>query len=53
MTPKTMFAAVYEPGNEQLVLDRHYPIRELKDDEILLKIAAAGGVQNYCYRTFN
>ncbi|KAJ6542031.1 chaperonin 10-like protein [Mycena vulgaris] len=42
MTPKTMFAAVYEPGNERLVLDRHYPVRDLKDDEILLKVAAAG-----------
>ncbi|KAJ7440230.1 N-benzyl-3-pyrrolidinol dehydrogenase [Mycena latifolia] len=42
MTPKTMLAAVYEPGNERLVLDRNYPIRDLKDDEILLKVAAAG-----------
>ncbi|KAJ6552020.1 chaperonin 10-like protein [Mycena vulgaris] len=42
MTPKTMFAAVYEPGNERLVLDRHYPVHDLKDDEILLKVAAAG-----------
>ena len=48
-----MFAAVYQPGNEQLVLDKHYPIRELKDDEILLKIAAAGGVQNSYYATLN
>ncbi|KAJ7659980.1 hypothetical protein B0H17DRAFT_1095640 [Mycena rosella] len=37
-----MLAAVYEPGNERLVLDKNYPIRELKDNEILLKVAAAG-----------
>ncbi|KAJ7686176.1 hypothetical protein B0H17DRAFT_1072341 [Mycena rosella] len=42
MTPKTMLAAVYEAGNERLVLDKNYPIRDLKDDEILLKVAAAG-----------
>ncbi|KAJ7472021.1 chaperonin 10-like protein [Mycena latifolia] len=40
--PTTMLAAVYEPGNEKLVLDKNYPIRELADDEILLKVAAAG-----------
>ncbi|KAF7328724.1 alcohol dehydrogenase [Mycena venus] len=37
-----MLAAVYVPGNERLVLDRHYPIRELHDNEVLLKVAAAG-----------
>ncbi|KAJ7907891.1 hypothetical protein B0H13DRAFT_2017768 [Mycena leptocephala] len=42
MTPTTMLAAVYEPGNERLVLHKHYPIRELEDNEILLKVAAAG-----------
>ncbi|KAJ7265532.1 chaperonin 10-like protein [Mycena rebaudengoi] len=42
MTPTTMVAAVYQPGNNKLVLDRHYPIRALKDDEILLKVSAAG-----------
>jgi hypothetical protein len=39
-----MLAAVYEPGNERLVLHKHYPIRELEDNEILLKVAAAGGL---------
>jgi propanol-preferring alcohol dehydrogenase len=43
MTPTTMLAAVYQPGNNKLVLDKHYPIRALKDDEILLKVSAAGG----------
>ncbi|KAJ6558309.1 hypothetical protein B0H19DRAFT_994190 [Mycena capillaripes] len=42
MSPTTMLAAVYEPGNQRLVLDRYYPIRELEDNEILLKVAAAG-----------
>ncbi|KAJ6580706.1 hypothetical protein B0H19DRAFT_930641 [Mycena capillaripes] len=42
MTPTTMLAAVYEPGNSRLVLDKHYPIRELEDNEILMKVAAAG-----------
>jgi propanol-preferring alcohol dehydrogenase len=37
-----MLAARYVPGNERLVLDRNYPIRELKDNEILLKVAASG-----------
>ncbi|KAF7368802.1 alcohol dehydrogenase [Mycena venus] len=42
MTPTTMLAAVYVPGNERLVLDRHYPIRNLEDNEILLNVSAAG-----------
>ncbi|KAJ7689018.1 hypothetical protein B0H17DRAFT_1067502 [Mycena rosella] len=42
MIPTTMLAAVYVPGNERLVLDRNYPIRGLGDDEILLKVSAAG-----------
>ncbi|KAJ6580723.1 chaperonin 10-like protein [Mycena capillaripes] len=37
-----MLAAVYEPGNSRLVLDKHYPIRELEDNEMLMKVAAAG-----------
>ncbi|KAJ7641593.1 hypothetical protein FB45DRAFT_359806 [Roridomyces roridus] len=41
-TPKTMLAARYVPGNERLVLDDKYPIRALKDNEVLLKMAAAG-----------
>ncbi|KAJ7139987.1 hypothetical protein C8R43DRAFT_1089263 [Mycena crocata] len=40
--PTTMLAAVYVPGNERLVLNKKYPIRKLEDNEILLKIAAAG-----------
>ncbi|KAJ7828001.1 hypothetical protein B0H13DRAFT_1656560 [Mycena leptocephala] len=42
MEPTTMLAAVYVPGYERLVLDKNYPIRELEDNEILLKVAAAG-----------
>ncbi|KAJ6501384.1 chaperonin 10-like protein [Mycena vulgaris] len=42
MIPTTMLAAVYVPGNERLVLDKNYPIRELADNEVLLKVAAAG-----------
>ncbi|KAJ7472105.1 hypothetical protein FB451DRAFT_1090298 [Mycena latifolia] len=42
MTPTTMLAAVYVPGNERLVLDKNYPIRELEESEILLKVSAAG-----------
>ncbi|KAJ6476532.1 chaperonin 10-like protein [Mycena vitilis] len=37
-----MFAAVYQPGNDNLVLDKKYPIRELQDGEVLLRITAAG-----------
>ncbi|KAJ7485078.1 hypothetical protein B0H11DRAFT_1806390 [Mycena galericulata] len=42
MSPTTMLAALYTPGNERLVLDRNYPIRDLADNEILLKVAATG-----------
>ncbi|KAJ7857903.1 GroES-like protein [Mycena leptocephala] len=42
MTPTTMLAAVFQPGNPRLVLDKNYPIRQLEDNEILLKVAAAG-----------
>ncbi|KAK6977898.1 chaperonin 10-like protein [Favolaschia claudopus] len=37
-----MLAAVYQPGNQKLVFDKHYPIRDLADNEVLLKVAAAG-----------
>jgi D-arabinose 1-dehydrogenase-like Zn-dependent alcohol dehydrogenase len=39
-----MLAAVYQPGNQALVLDKNYPIRELEENEILVKIAATGGL---------
>ncbi|KAJ7838212.1 chaperonin 10-like protein [Mycena olivaceomarginata] len=42
MIPTTMFAAVYQPGNDNLVINKHYPIRELEDYEVLLKVLAAG-----------
>ncbi|KAJ7666936.1 chaperonin 10-like protein [Mycena polygramma] len=37
-----MLAAKYVPGNDTLVLDNAYPIRDLQDNEILLKVVAAG-----------
>ncbi|KAJ7186963.1 chaperonin 10-like protein [Mycena filopes] len=37
-----MLAAVYVPGNQRLVLKKNYPIRELADNEVLLKVAATG-----------
>ncbi|KAJ7187004.1 chaperonin 10-like protein [Mycena filopes] len=37
-----MLAAVYVPGDSRLVLKKDYPIRELADNEILLKVSAAG-----------
>ncbi|KAJ7925498.1 chaperonin 10-like protein [Mycena leptocephala] len=37
-----MLAAVYHPGNDNLVLEKNYPIRELQDHEVLLKVAACG-----------
>ncbi|KAJ6617305.1 hypothetical protein B0H10DRAFT_1797617 [Mycena sp. CBHHK59/15] len=42
MISTTMVAAVYHPGNNNLVIDKKYPIRQLKDDEILLKVSACG-----------
>ncbi|KAJ6537386.1 hypothetical protein DFH09DRAFT_930882 [Mycena vulgaris] len=44
MAPTTMVAAVYRPGNINLVIDTEYPIRPLKDDEILLKVSALRGL---------
>ncbi|KAJ7108250.1 hypothetical protein C8R44DRAFT_885015 [Mycena epipterygia] len=38
-----MLAAVYHPGNDILVLEKNYPIRELEDHEVLLKFATADG----------
>ncbi|KAJ7745589.1 hypothetical protein DFH07DRAFT_869662 [Mycena maculata] len=42
MTPTTMLAALYMPGNERMVIEKNYPIRALQDNEILLQVAAAG-----------
>ncbi|KAJ7622761.1 chaperonin 10-like protein [Mycena polygramma] len=42
MIPTTMLAAVYTPGNDNLVMNDSYPIRELEDNEVLLKVLAAG-----------
>ncbi|KAJ7192028.1 hypothetical protein GGX14DRAFT_380504 [Mycena pura] len=35
--PTTMLTAVYQPGSPSLVLDKYYPVRELRDNEILIK----------------
>lgn len=43
MAPTSMLAAVYHPGNENLVIDKAYPIRALKANEVLLKVSACGG----------
>ncbi|KAJ6457025.1 GroES-like protein [Mycena vitilis] len=40
--PATMVAAVYHPGNINLVIDKKYPLRHIEDDEILLKVSACG-----------
>ncbi|KAJ6471141.1 GroES-like protein [Mycena vitilis] len=40
--PATMVAAVYHPGNNNLVVDKQYPLRQIEDDEILLKVSACG-----------
>ncbi|KAJ7177215.1 hypothetical protein C8R43DRAFT_1118226 [Mycena crocata] len=37
-----MLAAVYHPGNNNLVLDKNYSLRSIGDDEILLKVSACG-----------
>jgi propanol-preferring alcohol dehydrogenase len=51
MIPTTMFAAVYQPGNDNLVINKHYPIRELEDNEVLLKVLAVGGTLVLSSRT--
>ncbi|KAJ7092952.1 GroES-like protein [Mycena belliarum] len=40
--PTTMKAAVYHPGNNNLVIDQKYPIRPLKANEVLLRVSACG-----------
>ncbi|KAJ7611429.1 GroES-like protein [Mycena polygramma] len=35
-----MVAVVYHPGNNNLVIDKQYPLRHIEDDEILLKRCA-------------
>ncbi|KAF7293977.1 alcohol dehydrogenase [Mycena kentingensis (nom. inval.)] len=40
--PTTMLAASYVRGHIDTVVKHKYPIRELKDDEILLKVSACG-----------
>ncbi|KAJ6516876.1 chaperonin 10-like protein [Mycena vitilis] len=42
MIPTTMLAAIYVPGNDNLEMNDKYPIRELQDNEVLLKVLAAG-----------
>lgn len=38
----TMLAAVYEPGNNKLVLNPAYPVPTPGEGEVLLKVAACG-----------
>lgn len=38
----TMLAAVYEPGNNKLVLDPTFPVPTPGEGEVLLKVVACG-----------
>lgn len=38
----TMLAAVYEPGNNKLVLDPAFPVPTPGEGEVLLKVVACG-----------
>lgn len=38
----TMLAAVYEPGNNRLVLNPAFPVPTPGDGQVLLKVAACG-----------
>lgn len=40
-----MFSAVFQPGNDDLVLESHHPIAQPQEGEVLLKVAAAGGMK--------
>ncbi|KAF7339023.1 alcohol dehydrogenase [Mycena venus] len=40
--PTKMTAWLYKPGHSNYVMDKNYQIRQLKDDEILLKVSACG-----------
>ncbi|KAJ7120619.1 chaperonin 10-like protein [Mycena crocata] len=42
VVPDTMLAAVYHPGNNNLVLDKKYPLPLIETDEILLRVSASG-----------
>lgn len=37
-----MLAALYKPGNDNLVLDPHYPVHKPKAGEVLVKVLACG-----------
>ncbi|KAK7039262.1 hypothetical protein VNI00_010167 [Paramarasmius palmivorus] len=40
--PKTMFGALYEPGNQNLAIERHHPVPKPGKGEVLIKISASG-----------
>ncbi|KAI3612661.1 alcohol dehydrogenase [Moniliophthora roreri] len=40
--PNTMFAALYEPGHQNLVIERHHPVPKPGKGEVLIKVAASG-----------
>ncbi|KAJ7577394.1 GroES-like protein [Mycena floridula] len=42
MAPTTMLAAVYQPGDDNLVLEKHHAVTGPKAGEVLLKVAACG-----------
>uniref|UniRef100_A0A0W0ETH9 Putative GroES-like protein n=1 Tax=Moniliophthora roreri TaxID=221103 RepID=A0A0W0ETH9_MONRR len=42
--PNTMFAALYEPGHQNLVIERHHPVPKPGKGEVLIKVAASGDV---------
>ena len=48
MIPTTMLAASYQGGNDDLALNKHYPVPKPKKGEVLIKILASGGWSSPC-----
>ncbi|KAJ7596378.1 GroES-like protein [Mycena floridula] len=42
MAPSMMLAAVYKPGNDNMVIEKNHPVATPKHGEVLLKVAACG-----------
>ncbi|KAI0763324.1 GroES-like protein [Trametes elegans] len=40
--PNTMRAAVYRPGNTNLIVEHNFPVPQLRKGEVLIKVAACG-----------
>ncbi|KAI0636284.1 GroES-like protein [Trametes polyzona] len=52
-TPATMRAAVYHPGNLNLVVETDFPVPQPKHEQVLLKVAACGSCHSEVFTLSN